>query len=153
MWVIPNRVSLVSGAGEGRTRLTAFDAALLSAGIAHLNLVRVSSILPPGAEFAPLPEIPPGAVVPTVYRAFWSDVPGEVISVCVAAGLSPDGHGLLMEYAHAGPAKVAEEIVAEMVEESMAARGFRCDGVRFASAEHRVDRMGCVVAAAVLWRG
>jgi arginine decarboxylase len=39
---------LVSGVGYGSTELTSFDAALLDAGIGDFNLVRMSSIMPPG---------------------------------------------------------------------------------------------------------
>ena len=45
---IPTKFSLVVGHGEGDKKLTAFDAALLDAGIGNMNLLRVSSVLPPG---------------------------------------------------------------------------------------------------------
>jgi arginine decarboxylase len=48
---VPSKFDLVVGSGEGATPLNSFDAALLDAGIGNLNLVRVSSILPPGAQF------------------------------------------------------------------------------------------------------
>ena len=55
MWKIPKKVSLVAGHGEGETPLTAFDNALQDAGIAHTNLVRVTSVLPPEQKlFLPL---------------------------------------------------------------------------------------------------
>lgn len=38
------------GAGTGLTRLAAFDHALRIAGVADFNLVRLSSVIPPGAE-------------------------------------------------------------------------------------------------------
>src|SRR3989441_12801969 len=46
MWDRPRAVSVVSGSSEGLTELTAFDRALMDAGIANLNFLRVSSILP-----------------------------------------------------------------------------------------------------------
>ena len=44
------RFFLTSGWGEASTELNAFDAALIKAGIGDTNLVKMSSILPPGAE-------------------------------------------------------------------------------------------------------
>ncbi|NMB16013.1 MAG: pyruvoyl-dependent arginine decarboxylase, partial [Firmicutes bacterium] len=46
----PEKFTLVAGGSEGPTGLNAFDNALLAAGLGNLNLVRVSSILPPGAQ-------------------------------------------------------------------------------------------------------
>lgn len=43
-------ISIVSGIGVGDTALSAFDAALYSAGIANYNLIKLSSIIPEGFE-------------------------------------------------------------------------------------------------------
>lgn len=40
-------IRISSGTGFGRTRLSAFDAALRSAGVADFNLIRLSSVIPP----------------------------------------------------------------------------------------------------------
>jgi len=42
------RIPVVSGVGTGPTELAAFDAALVAAGIADRNLIRLSSVIPPG---------------------------------------------------------------------------------------------------------
>ena len=44
------QIIVTCGAGEGVTRLAAFDAALLDAGVAHYNIIRLSSIIPPGSS-------------------------------------------------------------------------------------------------------
>jgi arginine decarboxylase len=46
----PLTIRVSSGVGEGRTRLSAFDAALLDAGVANFNLIRLSSVIPPGSQ-------------------------------------------------------------------------------------------------------
>jgi len=69
-----------AGNAEGSTPLNAFDNALLAAGIGNINLIKVSSILPPGVELVALPRIKPGALVPTAYAAMTSEVPGEVVA-------------------------------------------------------------------------
>jgi len=50
MWQSPKAVSLVAGHGEGNTELNAFDRALQDAGVADINFLRVTSIMPPGAR-------------------------------------------------------------------------------------------------------
>jgi arginine decarboxylase len=149
----PSQVCLVWGAAEGDSELTAFDNALLKAGIGHLNLIAVTSIFPEGAALAPLPEIATGTLTPTVYAKMVSETPGEVISACIGVGVTNRG-GVLME-AH-GPWSAAqiEERVARMVDEGMRSRGFSTGGydLHFATAEHHVERIGSAVAAAVLWR-
>ncbi len=47
---VPSRMFFTTGAGVHREKLTSFEMALRDAGIAHHNLVRVSSIFPPGCE-------------------------------------------------------------------------------------------------------
>ena len=44
----PTSMFLTKGKGVAREKLASFEMALRDAGIAHLNLVRVSSIYPPG---------------------------------------------------------------------------------------------------------
>ena len=46
------RVQVASGLGSGPTKLAAFDAALMSAGVANFNLLVLSSVIPGGTEVA-----------------------------------------------------------------------------------------------------
>jgi arginine decarboxylase len=146
---VPRLLHLARGSSEGLTPLTAFDNALREAGIDNLNLIRVSSIMPKGARFGSKPDIPVGTLVPTVYTHIVSNVPGEVISAVIGAGSGADG-GVLMEYHHRGRADDAEEVVQKMIQEGFSRRGWQLDEVRFATAEHKVDRLGCACAAVLL---
>ena len=152
MLYVPRLLHLTQGCSEGLTPLTAFDNALREAGIDNLNLVKVSSIVPKDARFGPRPSLPVGTVVPTVYTHVVSNVPGEIISAVIAAGTGSEG-GVLMEYHHRGPADDAERVCTSMVEEGFSRRGWTLDGIRFASAEHKVDRLGCATAAVLLLSG
>ena len=50
---------ITSGAGEARTELAVFDAALLSAGVGNFNLIRLSSVIPAGSTIVEKrPELP-----------------------------------------------------------------------------------------------
>jgi arginine decarboxylase len=44
------KIYISSGIGSGSTKLAAFDSALNHAGIANFNLIKLSSIIPPGSE-------------------------------------------------------------------------------------------------------
>lgn len=46
------KINLSAGTGVGPTELSAFDHALVNAGVANFNLVYLSSVLPPGSEVA-----------------------------------------------------------------------------------------------------
>lgn len=153
MYEQPKMVCLASGAAEGESELTAFDNALRKAGIGDVNLIRVSSIVPPGAKMSPLPDLPFGSLTPAAYARAVSDVPGQVISACIGVGWTARG-GVLMEAS--GVDETAEEIEARtrlMVEEGMRVRGMEPFELHFATAEHTVERIGSAIAAAVLWRG
>lgn len=43
------RILVSHGTGDGPTPLAAFDSALLAAGVENYNLIRLSSVIPPGA--------------------------------------------------------------------------------------------------------
>lgn len=43
-------IKLASGIGSGPTKLAAFDSALNHAGVANYNLIRLSSVVPPGTD-------------------------------------------------------------------------------------------------------
>ena len=62
---IPERMTLVKGVGRHKEKLASFEMALRKAGIAHLNLVRVSSIFPPRCKIVSnkhTKELKPGQV-------------------------------------------------------------------------------------------
>jgi arginine decarboxylase len=151
MWDRPRAMSVVSGSSEGLTELTAFDRALMDAGIANLNFLRVSSILPADVTVVPVPTFVPGTLVPAVYARIASQTPGERIVAALGLGFSRGQYGVIMEYERAGTAGQAEAAVRRMVEEAMATRELPIKEVRVALREHVVQRIGCAIAAVVFW--
>lgn len=147
----PKKVTVVAGGSEGDTRLTAFDKALMKAGIGNLNLIRVSSILPPAVDYVESLVIPSGSLTPTAYGSITSDTPGEVISASIGIGFSESDYGLIMEFSGICSKEEAERIVTAMVEEGFAARGMVAKEIKVAAVEHKVEKVGAVVAAAALW--
>lgn len=147
----PKKYTLVAGAAEGPTSLNAFDNALLAAGIGNLNLVRVSSILPPGARFTEKLDIAPGSLTPTAYGAISSETPGETIAAAVGIGLSEDTFGVIMEWSGIATAEEAEAEIRKMVEAAFEQRNMPLKDVVVKSVEHRVEQCGSAFAAVALW--
>jgi len=147
----PKKFKIVAGSAEGTTLLNSFDNALLQAGIGNVNLLRVSSILPPEAEYVPDLVLPPGSLVPTAYGYVISEKPGEKIAACVGIGFSKDTFGVIMEYAAKGTKEEVEAKIKEMLESAFATRGIPLVDMKLASTEHVVENVGCAFAAVALW--
>jgi len=147
----PKKFTIVTGHAEGSTPLNAFDHALLASGLGNLNLLRVSSILPPGAEYVEKLEIPPGSLTPTAFGYMTSEEPGALIAAAVAIGFSKDTFGVIMEYEGHCSKEEAEARVRRMTEEAFASRGMELHKIMVRGVEHRVERVGCAFAAVALW--
>ncbi|MBO8125761.1 MAG: arginine decarboxylase, pyruvoyl-dependent [Firmicutes bacterium] len=147
----PKKFTVVAGAAEGATRLNAFDNALLASGIGNLNLLRVSSILPPGCEEVEHLDIPPGSLTPTAYGSIISETPGKKIAAAVAIGFSENDFGVIMEYSGECSKEEAEAEVARMVEEAFKVRGRKLVRVLAKGSEIVVDKCACAFAAVALW--
>jgi arginine decarboxylase len=147
----PKSYKLAAGAAEGKTLLNAFDNALLQAGIGNVNLLRISSILPPESVHVPDLVLPPGALVPTAYGYLISEERGATIAAAVGIGFGPSSFGVIMEHAAKGRAPQAEAAVRTMLENAFAARGAALTNIMLASAEHTVVEIGCVFAGVALW--
>jgi arginine decarboxylase len=147
----PKKFFLSAASAEGKNHLNAFDNALLKGNIGNINLIRVTSILPPGVRYCPGMKIPSGSLVPAAYGYIISDVPGEVISAAVGVGFSQDSFGVIMEFSGKCGRPEAEKAVKNMLEEAFAARGMTLGGTRIAATEHHVEKIGCSLAAVPLW--
>jgi arginine decarboxylase len=147
----PNAVWASAGAAEGDTELNAFDNALLAAQVGNLNLIRVSSVLPQDATMLlEVPRITPGSLVPTVYSVQVSATPGETVAAAVGIGVGEGSHGMIYE-SHGNSLSEVEATVRKMIDEGFARRGLKLKEVIVRSIEHKVERIGCAVAAVVRW--
>lgn len=149
----PNVYRLARGASEGFSLLNAFDGALLQAGVGDTNLVRMSSIVPPGARQTDRLLLPKGGLIPVAYAHIGSDVPGQVISAAIALAIPTDPSlpGVIMEYEATDPLEVVEAHVRKMAEEAFVMRNRELAEIRSLGVEHTVKSCGAVFAAAVLW--
>lgn len=148
----PQRFTVTAGAAEGPTRLNAFDNALLAAGIGNLNLLRVSSILPPGAREETECHAAAGSLIPTAYGSITSEEPGALIAAAVAVGLgNPDEYGVIMEFSGHCSSEEARREVEKMARAAFAQRDRAVKRLIVRSVEHRVTSIGCALAAVALW--
>lgn len=123
---VPKRMFLTKGVGKHREKLTSFELALRSAGIAACNLVRVSSIFPPRCKLIPraegMKELQPGQVTFVVISENSTREPHRLIaaSIGVALPADRDTFGYLSEHHSFGQTEelageYAEELAAEML--------------------------------------
>jgi arginine decarboxylase len=141
-----------AGHAEGGTALNAFDNALLVAGIGNINLIKVSSILPPEVPVIDLPKIKPGALIPTAYAAMTSETPGETIAAAVGYAVpdDPAKNGVIMEFHGVATRVEAERQINLMLEEAFRTRGEVIRERAIFAVEHTVERIGCALAAITL---
>jgi arginine decarboxylase len=151
MWQLPQAVSLVTGRGEGGSEINAFDRALQDAGVADLNFLRVTSILPPRTRIIELPHYPPGILMPAVYARMVSTMPGDRIAAAIGVGICRESHGVIMEHTGHTSRADAEETVRRMIVEAFGIRSLPLHEVVVVASEHTVERAGCAVALALFW--
>lgn len=100
----PKGVFLTKGVGKHREKLTSFELALRSAGIAEYNLVRVKSIFPPNCRLISQQEglryLAPGQIVFTVMSDNATNEPHRLIaaSIGVAIPANTGQYGYLSEH-------------------------------------------------------
>jgi arginine decarboxylase len=104
MIVVPKMLFLTKGVGKHKEHLSSFELALRSAGIANFNLVRVSSIFPPGCRLLSrakgLKYLRDGQVVFTVMSSTSTNEPNRLVSASVGIAIPNDKsrYGYLAEH-------------------------------------------------------
>jgi arginine decarboxylase len=117
---------LTKGVGKHREKLTSFELALRSAGIAACNLVRVSSIFPPRCKLMSraegIKELKPGQVTFCVMSENSTREPHRLIASGIGVAIPADRntYGYLSEHHSFGETEeiagdYAEELAAEML--------------------------------------
>src|SRR6266702_8766279 len=123
---VPKRMFLTKGVGKHREKLTSFELALRSAGIAACNLVRVSSIFPPRCKLVSrdkgVKQLKPGQVAFVVMSENSTREPHRLIAASVGVAIPTDRNtfGYLSEHHSFGESEeiagdYAEELAAEML--------------------------------------
>ncbi|GAB3093232.1 pyruvoyl-dependent arginine decarboxylase [Isoptericola nanjingensis] len=104
----PLTIRVSTGTGTGRTTLAAFDAALVAAGVGDFNLVRLSSVVPPGSGVLEVDGRDQlrgehGDALYCVYAAGHASLPGHEAWAGVAWSRRDDGSGAGLFVEHDGP--------------------------------------------------
>lgn len=126
----PSKVFLTHGVGRHREKLQSFELALRDAGIARLNLVGVSSILPPHCKVIPkekgLSELSPGQITFAVLARIETNEPHRLLSASIGIALPSDKatYGYISEHHAYGQTdevagEYAEDLAATMLATTM----------------------------------
>jgi arginine decarboxylase len=126
MGPIGKAVFLTKGVGKHREKLASFELALRDAGIAEFNIVRVSSIFPPGCKVISrqegLKRLSPGQIVYAVMYDNATAEPHRLVasSVGLAIPANKDQYGYLSEHKSFGETDqkagdYAEDLAAQML--------------------------------------
>jgi len=124
--MIPKAIFFTKGVGKHKEKLQAFELALRDAGIAQYNLVRVSSIFPPGCRLmgkhAGNKKLSPGQIVFVVMSDTATSEPNRLIAASVGVAIPADDtkHGYLSEHHSFGETEskagdYAEDLAASML--------------------------------------
>lgn len=123
---IPTKVFFSRGVGIHRQKLQSYEMALRKAGVAHLNLVQVSSILPPRAKIISrqkgLAELSPGQITFVVQARAETNEPNRLCAASVGLARPADrnNYGYLSEHHSYGEtahrvSDYAEDLAASML--------------------------------------
>lgn len=134
-----NFYTIGSGFGVARDNQNAFDRALFMAGCANYNLIKVSSILPAGAQFVAKIDYKEGALLPVaIAKIIYEPVQRELtLAAAVAIGIPEDKSkcGVIMEWSGIATEKYAQKKVLDMVKTAMGDRGIKNYSIKVANAE------------------
>jgi len=162
--ILPKKAYLNAGSGSGFYALYAFDRALQDAEIHNFNIVKVTSVLPPGAQIFKNKrpgsyELLPGAIAFSVLSKFTSS---DVVSVnnigiiaaavSVALPVNRNEVGMFFEASGYGDQMHYQRIAVEMAEKAMSDRGLKIAKIDYISAEIELKEgeYAAVVASAIL---
>ena len=123
---VPSKIFLTKGVGRHKDKLASFEMALRDAKIASFNLVKVSSIYPPGCKLISanrgLQLLQPGEIVHCVMSENSTDEPNRLIAASMGLAIPADKeqYGYLSEYHSFGETDkqtgdYAEDIAASML--------------------------------------
>ena len=124
--LVPKRMFFTRGVGKHRHNLQSFEVALRNAGIAPLNLVKVSSIFPPGCKIVPrqtgVKDLKPGQIIYCVLAEAHTNEPHRLVSAGVGLAIPAKGehYGYISEYHgfgmnHRKTADLVEDMAASML--------------------------------------
>ncbi len=131
---VPSEVFFTKGVGKHRNRLQSFELALRHAGIEKANLVRVSSILPPGCRILSrkkgLERLKPGEITFIVLAEASTNEPSRLVGAGIGLAQPARGeqYGYISEHHGFG---MREKALADFVEDMAATMLATTLGIEF----------------------
>lgn len=124
--MVPKKLFFTKGVGKHEEKLASFEFALRNAGIEKFNLVKVSSILPPGCKIVSrkrgLRELETGQIVHCVLSQNSSNEPRRLLAASIGCAIPADrgNYGYLSEHHSFGEVEekagaYAEDLAASML--------------------------------------
>ena len=127
MPIVPKKVFLTKGVGVHKEKLASFELALRKAEIAMYNIVKVSSILPPGASLIPrekgVTELSPGQILFCVVSRAETNEPNRLLSASIGVAVPSDAnaYGYISEHHAFGMTeKVADDYTEDLAASMLA---------------------------------
>ena len=144
-------IDIVWGKSEGKTLLSAFDRALLGAGIQNLNLIPLSSVIPKNSKVEQVGKTQlfkeVGDVLYVVIASFGCQKPEAVISAGLGWVQTEQG-GLFIESAGEFNQADCEEEIRIGLTEMLETRGWSGE-IKMKVISHKVEELANVTVAAV----
>lgn len=150
----PKNYTLVSGTGKSEFPLEAFDNALIKAGIADYNLVKVSSILPSNCKFSKTVPIGKGNIIYAAYSTITvSNGEKGKTAVAVAIPNNEEDSGVIFETSIVNTEQDTKEMLESMCLNAMKKRSKKVKEIKYSSQEiYGEDNLFVVaVSAVVMW--
>jgi arginine decarboxylase len=124
--IVPKGIFLTKGKGRHKEKLASLEQALRKAGIAQFNLVKISSIYPPGCKLIPkrngIKHLRPGQIVYLVMSENATDEHQRLLSASIGLAIPSDQtrYGYLSEHHSFGQeekeaGQYAEDLAADML--------------------------------------
>ena len=124
--IVPRGLFLTRGKGRHKEKLASLEQALRKAGVAPFNLVKISSIYPPGCKLmskkAGIKRLRPGQIVFLVMSENSTNEPQRLISASIGLAIpnDPTRYGYLSEHHSFGQeekeaGRYAEDLAADML--------------------------------------
>lgn len=155
-------IPVTSAVGHGPTELSAFDAALVGAGVADRNLIYLSSVLPPASSVRIVDRVhgTPGGWGDRLYCVMAQErtsIAGEQAWAGIGWGQDASGRGLLVEH-HAPDERSLRHLISNSLDALCRNRGIDLPtrGLAVAGAECTGEPVCALVVAvfeAAAWRG
>lgn len=150
----PKKYKLVSGIGKGIYPLSAFDNALINAGIGDYNIVKVSSILPAKCVLSQTIDMPKGSILYAAYSniVLKNNEQGKV-AVALAIPESENENGVIFECSSFEESDEPKDKMLRMCEAAMNKRDKAISKFEYSIREAKGENKTYTVAlaAVVMW--